>query len=395
VNLTVSTQIESSTFLNIIGNFQLDAPFSKIEIIGPSITSHEISAVNRMMLDGWDNYRYVERFEQSFADLHDRNACLMTPCCTHAIHLALIAFGVGAGDEVIVPAATWTGSVAPVVYCGATPVFADIDPKTWCISAEKIEPLITERTKAVIVVDLYGNIPNFDEIYKLVNEKNIAIIEDAAEALGSRRGTLRAGKNGNASVHSFHRTKTITSGEGGAILSDDPDLHERLRFLRDHGRSRTVPYFIEEVTPKYMPSNLQAALAYAQLERLEELVSKKRSILHGYINRLEKLGGLQFNQDGPELYNGAWATTVVLDKKFQITGKELISKLGDLSIPARPFFYSLPRLPAYRSISRCLDDRNAVIASDYGLTLPSAYSLTEEQLDYICEAIDGILLRRI
>lgn len=254
---------------------------SKKLLAGPWITDHEKSVVSEMMSNGWDNYHYVEKFEPKIAKWHNRKYALMTPCCTHAIHLLLLSLGIKEGDEVIVPECTWTGSVAPITYQNAIPIFADIDDN-WCLSVETIKKKITKKTKAILVVDLYGNMPDMSEIQELADDNDIFLIEDSAEALGSKYYNVRAGKFGIGSVHSFHRTKTLTTGEGGLLLLDDEELYLRAKFLRDHGRSTENPYYVLEPAPKYMPSNLQAALALAQFDRIDELVNRKRDILNTY-----------------------------------------------------------------------------------------------------------------
>ena len=253
---------------------------------GPWITDLERSVVDDMMQNGWDNYEYVHKFESSFAEWHDRKYCLMTTCCTHAIHLLLIALKIDENSEVIIPECSWTGSVAPVIYQRAKPVFVDIDEETWCLDPDSVRESITEHTRAIISVDLHGNIPKMEELESISKEYNIPLIDDSAEALGSTYKGTRAGKFGIGGVHSFHRTKTLATGEGGVLLLDDEELFERAKFLRDHGRSSKIPYWILEATPKYMPSNLQASLAYAQFQRIDELIDRKRYFLHSYKERL-------------------------------------------------------------------------------------------------------------
>jgi perosamine synthetase len=160
----------------------------------------------------------VEKFESAFAKLHDRKYCLMTTCCTHAIHLLLLALDIKEGDEVIVPECTWTATAAPVTYQKATPVFADIDLDNWCLDSTSVKKDITNKTKAIIVVDLYGNMPDMDALKNISKEYGIPLIEDSAESLGSTYKGVRAGKFSIGGVHSFHRTKTIVTGEGGALL---------------------------------------------------------------------------------------------------------------------------------------------------------------------------------
>ena len=368
---------------------------SQIKMAGPWITTVEKETVAEMMESGWDNYEYVEKFESAFAEWHGRKYALMTPCCTHAIHLILLALGIKAGDEVIVPECTWTGSVAPVTYCGATPVFADIDERNWCLSPDSVEEKITTKTKAIIVVDLYGNMPDMDRLVALSNKFEIPLIEDAAEALGSKLNEVRAGKFGVAGVHSFHRTKTMTTGEGGCLLIDDHEIYERAKFLRDHGRSSTIPYYTLEATPKYMPSNLQGAMAWAQFQRVDELIERKRYFLHAYKDRLSHIDDLHFNIESEEVFNGAWATSVVFGASHSLTKKNIIDELANLGIPARPFFYPLSSLPAYEAYTTESLGANteAYDLSNRGITLAGHYDLTDEQIDVICDGVCTILNR--
>lgn len=366
---------------------------NKILMAGPWITEHEKKTVVEMMENGWDNYDYVEKFEPMFAEWHDRKYCLMTSCCTHAIHLLLLALGVDEGDEVIVPECTWTATAAPVTYQKATPVFADINCDNWCLDPESIEKKVTDKTKAIIVVDLYGNMPEMNKLQTISEKYGIPFIEDAAEALGSKYKGVRAGKFGIGAVHSFHRTKTITTGEGGALLLDDDELYQRAKFLRDHGRSTEIPYYILEATPKYMPSNLQAAMGLAQFQRVSELVERKRYLFHRYKENLLDIEDLEFNIENDEVYNGVWATTLIFGKSHKMTKRKAIEKLAALNVPARPFFYPLSSLPAYRhyKTGSIKENPNAYNISNRGITLASHYELTEKQIDIICGAIRKIL----
>jgi len=365
----------------------------QIQMAGPWITDLEKETVAGMMDNGWDNYDYVENFEQAFAEWHNRKYCLMTPCCTHAIHLLLLSLDIKEGDEVIVPECTWTATAAPVTYLKATPVFADIDPNNWCLDPASVRKNITKKTKAIIVVDLFGNMPDMYALEAISKEYGIYLIEDAAEALGSTYKGVRAGKFGVGGVHSFHRTKTIATGEGGVLLMDDDELFERAKFLRDHGRSTEIAYFTLEATPKYMPSNLQASMAWAQFQRIDELVDRKRYILHRYKENLEDVPDLQFNVETDDIYNGVWATTIVFGKSHKIKKLDAIEKLAKLDVPARPFFYPLSSLPAYEQFGTGSKEENpnAFDVSDRGITLACHYNLTDEQIDFICDGIRRIL----
>jgi perosamine synthetase len=237
--------------------------------------------------------------------------------------------------------------------------------------------------------------PLMTELTKISEEFNIPLVEDAAEALGSKYNGVRAGKFGVGSVFSFHRTKTITTGEGGMLLLDDDNLYERCMFLRDHGRVKGVPYYNSEVTYKYMPFNLQAALGYAQFQRIEELVGRKRELLKMYKERLSDIEDLQFNAEPEGVYNGVWVTGLVFGKSHNMTKKKAMEEIEKLGLPARPFFYPLSSLPAYPGYEAKYRKTNPVAydISSRGLNLPCAFNLTENQIDAYCNAIRKILGR--
>ena len=362
---------------------------------GPWMTQLEENVVLDALRNGWygnQAYSYVEKFEADFARYHDRKYGLMTPNCTTALHLLLAGLGVGPGDEVIVPECTWIGSSACITYQRATTVFADIDPIHWCLTPQTIQRAITPQTKAVIVVDLFGNMPDWDGIRALCDDYGILLIEDAAEAIGSMYKGARAGKFGIASTFSFHRTKTITTGEGGMLLLDDPTLYERCKLLRDHGRAPGT-YYNQEVTFKYMPFNLQAALGYAQFQRIETLVEKKRWILQGFRERLSDIPDILLNPEPENGVNGAWATALVFGKSHAVTRDKAIDEMLKLGLPTRPFFYPLSSLPAYSSYK--IDGRTlnpeAYDTSGRGINLPCALNLTDADLDAISVGIHTML----
>jgi perosamine synthetase len=367
---------------------------SEINMAGPSVTDEDAVIVLDAVRNGWygkQAYHYVELFEKEFAQYHNRNYALMTPNCTTALHLLLDGLGIGEGDEVIAPECTWVGSVACITYQRATTIFADIDPENWCLTTESIEKVITPQTKAVIAVDLFGNMPNYERIKQLCDKYNIYLIEDAAEALGSVYKGTRAGKFGVGSTFSFHRTKTITTGEGGMLLLDDEELFQRCKFLRDHGR---LPgsYFNTEITFKYMPFNIQAALGYAQFKRIDELVGKKRWILNGFKERLSDIPDILLNPEPKYMVNGAWATALVFGRSHGMTRDKALKELPKLRLPVRPFFYPLSSLPAFNQEE---DGRkNSPVAYDVsyrGINLPCALNLTENDLDKYSKGIHKLL----
>jgi perosamine synthetase len=371
---------------------------NKIFMAGPSITEHEVRIVEDAMRNGWYEhaYDYCEMFEREFARFHDRKYALMTPNCTSAIHLLLSGLGIKDGDEVIVPECTWIATAAPVSYQRAKPVFCDIDPAHWCIDPVSAESYITPRTKAIIAVDLFGNMPDMDGLRALCDRHNLSLIEDAAEALGSMYQGVRAGKFGIGSVFSFHRTKTITTGEGGILLLDDDRLFERCKFLRDHGRVEGVPYYNSEVAYKYMPFNIQAALGYGQFQRLKELVDKKREFFYLYKDKLKDIEDLQFNDEREGIFNSVWITGLVIGRSHTLSKGEAMSQLEALGVPSRPFFYPLTTLPAYPEYDEekyRLRNPVAYDLSSRGINLPGALNLTEDQIDFVCNGIKKVLSR--
>jgi len=367
-----------------------------IFMAGPWITEHEIKIVEDAMRNGWyeNAYYYCEEFQRVFAEYHNRKYALMTPNCTSAIHLLLAGIGIKDGDEVIVPECTWIATAAPVIYQRARPVFCDIEPENWCLDPKSVENNITEKTKAIFVVDLYGNMPLMDELVDISDRYKIPLIEDSAEALGSVYKGVRAGKFGIGSVFSFHRTKTITTGEGGMLLLDNDTLYERCKFLRDHGRVEGVPYYNSEVTFKYMPFNVQAALGYAQFQRLDELVARKREIFKMYKERLDDIEDLQFNAEPEWVLNGVWVTGLVFGKSHNMSKKKAMEMMEKSGLPTRPFFYPLSSLPAFPDCDeKEYEIRNPIAydISSRGINLSCAFNLTEAQIDAQCNGIRRIL----
>ena len=369
----------------------------RIPVAGPWITQKEIDYVTDAVTNAWygNHSIYHERFERAFAAYLGVRYAIALPSCTSAIHLALLAFGVGPGDEVIVPDITWIATAAPINYVGATPVFADIDAETWCLSAAAFEACITPHTKAVIPVDLYGGMPDMDAIRAIASRHGIAVIEDAAEAIGSEYHGQRAGSLGDVGVFSFHGSKTLTTGEGGMLVTNREDIFHRALVLRDHGRQPgDIQFYNTEVAYKYKMSAMQAALGLAQLERVEELVARKREIFGWYRDALAGVDGLTLNAEPPSTRNSYWMVTVILDARFGIRKEQLMARLSEEGIDSRPFFYPLSSLPAYAELSQAKQarERNRVSyqASPYGVNLPSALSLTRKQICYICDSFSRI-----
>lgn len=372
----------------------------RIPVAGPWITDREVELVAEAARTAWyaNANAYHQRFEEAFARYVGVRHAIALPSCTSAIHLSLLALGVGPGDEVVVPEVTWIASAAPITYVGATTVFADVDPLTWCLSAGSFEECVTPRTKAVIPVDLYGNMPDMDAILSVADRHGIAVIEDAAEAIGSEYRGRRSGSFGATGVFSFHGSKTVTTGEGGMLATDRQDLRDRALFLRDHGRRPGDKSFrAVEVAFKYKMSALQAALGLAQLERIEELLERKRRIFGWYRERLTGVEGLTLNHEAPGTRNTYWMVTAIVDPALGLRKERLMEALGERAIDTRPFFDPLSSLAAYADSTHAREarERNAVSyrLSPGGINLASALSLTEQQVDYVCRTLLSLLPR--
>lgn len=363
----------------------------RIPIAGPWITEKEIHYVTDAVSHGWyeNAGKYTHRFESAFATYVGRKYAIALPSCTSGLHLALLCLGIGRSDEVIVPDITWIASSAPITYLQAEPVFADIDCETWCLNPQSLQENFSLKTKAVIVVNLYGAMPKMDAILEIAGQHGIAVIEDAAEAVGSEYHGKKAGSFGIMSVFSFHGSKTLTTGEGGMLVTDEKAIYEKALLLRDHGRPPGDRMFWNtEVAYKYKMSDLQAALGLAQLERIEELIQRKREIFGWYQKQLKDTEGITLNPELPQTKNTYWMVTAVLDSKFGLSKPEVMETLKKSGIDSRPFFHPLSSLPAYRHFPQAKKAREnnkvAYRLSPYGINLPSHLTITQEQVAYVC-----------
>jgi perosamine synthetase len=374
----------------------------RIHCAGPSITEREIAYVTDAVTNCWygDAGKYHDRFEQAAADYVGTKHALSTPTGTSAIHLSLWALGVGPGDEVIVPELTWIGSAAPAHYLGATPIFADIDPETLCLCADSFAACITPRTKAVVVVDLYGAMPDYARLRMIAAQHNVAIVEDAAQAFGSALGGRRAGSFGATGIFSLHGSKTITTGEGGLLLTDDDALHARALSLRDHGRQITSERFDgeldryyrhEEIGTKYRMTAMQAALGLAQIERADELVAAKRRIFDWYAEDLADARGLTLMRPRAEVVSSYWLPTAMIDPELGVQKHHIAQALERRNIDARPVYYPLSSQPVYQDTPpgrrAAARNTNAYRVSPYAINLPSNLRMDRDHVALVSAAV--------
>ncbi len=364
---------------------------NRIHYTKPSITSLEIEYATDATTHGWGTrcYEYIEKFEHQFCRHLDVKHAIATSSCTGAIHLGLAALGIGPGDEVILADSNWIATVAPVTHLGATPVFVDILPTTWCIDPSRVEEAITPKTKAIIAVHLYGNLCEMEALLDIGHRYDLPVIEDSAEAIGSVYHGRRAGSMGSFGTFSFHGTKTITTGEGGIFVTNDDALYERVLTLSNHGRSRsqTKMFWPDVVGYKYKMSNVQAAIGCAQIERVEDLIHRKREILASYRQRLGGRTGVHLNFEPNDVVIGAWMPTVVFEKGCGIDKDCLEAAFSNADIDARPFFHPLSSLPMFQS---CPENAHAWDIPNRAMNLPSYHDMTEEELDRVCQVLEQV-----
>lgn len=358
----------------------------------PSITDKEIEYAALATRVGWGPrcYEYLHEFEKRFREHIGTRYAIATSSCTGALHLGLSALGIRSWDEVILADTNWIATVAPIVHLGAKPVFVDTLPATWCIDPAAVTRAITPRTKAIIATHLYGNLCAMDCLRVIGEEHNIPIIEDAAEAIGSIYHGRMAGSMGRFGVFSFHGSKTITTGEGGMFVTSDPDLYEKVFTLAEHGRRKgqTKQFFPDEIGFKYKMSNVQAAIGCAQMERINELVQRKRDILHYYMKRFAHLAEVSMNEESPWAITGAWMPNIVFSPDTGIRRDVLFEKFTKANIDARVMFHPLSSLPMF---VQCPNNFWAYDIPPRAINLPSYHDLTDAEQDRVIAVIRDLM----
>jgi perosamine synthetase len=362
-----------------------------IPLAGPSIGARETAYVLDAVRTGWNERRadYLERFASRFAASVDVRFALPTSSCTGAMHLALLAFGLGPGDEVIVPDLTWVATANAVALTGASPVIAEIEEQTWCLDPDSLRLAIGPNTRAVIPVHLYGYPARMNAIRGLADEHGLYVLEDAAPAVGAAVSGRPIGSWGHMAAFSFQGAKLLVTGEGGMLVTDDEALYERARHLWDQARGGEHPFWCDEVTPKYRMANVQAALGLAQLERLDALIEAKRRIHLWYHEELGSFRPLGLHCGDPEGTSTHWMTSVLLRDDARISRDELARELSARGIDTRPTFPQLSTLPMWRSANA--ENPTAASVAQRGLNLPSGVGLRREQVARVAAEIREIV----
>jgi perosamine synthetase len=367
-----------------------------LPVAAPVIGERETELVTDAVRSGWVSSigPYLDRFEQAFARFCGSQHAIAVMNGTVALHLSLRALGIGPGDEVVVPDLTFAATAHAVLEAGATPVFADVDAETWCIDPAAVERALSDKTRAIIPVHLYGHPADMPALEALARPRGIVLIEDAAEAHGAEVSGKRVGSLGRVGVFSFYGNKLMTTGEGGMVTTDDDELSERLRFLKDHGMSKQRRYYHSELAFNYRMTNLQAALGCAQLEQAEQFIEKKRELMRLYREELEGVAGITLNAERPETKSVFWMVSLVLSRA-RPERDELALALRRAGVDTRPFFVpmsQLPHLSSHRAVGQSGSGCPvAARLSQRGLNLPSGCALSPDDVRFACAAIKDAL----
>lgn len=358
----------------------------------PSITELEVRYATDAAANGWGDqcYDYIHRFEAAFKQHLGVQYAIATSSCTGALHMGMAALGIGPGDEVIMADTNWIATAAPLVHLGARPVFVDILEDSWCLDPAQVEAAITPHTKAIIAVHLYGNLCDMDALLQIGSRHGIPVIEDAAEAIGSVWHGKRAGSMGAFGTFSFHGTKTITTGEGGMFVTNDPALYERVLTLSNHGRAQgqTKQFWPDMVGFKYKMSNIQAAIGCAQMERIDELTTRKRQIFAYYHAALAGLPGVSMNPILTGTKNGYWMPTVVFTPELGVSREQLLLACQAANIDGRIFFWPLSSFPMFTPQAA---NQIAYSLPARAFNLPSYHDLIQAEQDRVISVVKAVM----
>lgn len=363
----------------------------KINYAGPSITVEDIDAVKDAVENGfYENYKKnTTDLENKLCEILDVKFALATNSCTAALHLALASLELNEGDEVITSDSSCVATALPINYVGAEAVFVDIDPITWNLCPDSIAKSITERTKAILVVHWNGLPADMDKIMKIATENNLKVIEDAAAALGAEYKNKKVGTIGDLGCFSFQGAKVAIGGQGGAIITNDYKLMDKAKCLAAYGRTDSkMTYWSDYVGWNYTMPNLPAALAHSQINRLDELVKKKRNIHKWYSENLKTVSHVSLIEELSDTKATYCYPGLMLDERINISKDEFISKLNEKKIDIRTAQPRMSKMPMFNSH---VENLNAKAVEERGVILPSAFNLEEKDIDLVSEEIIKIL----
>lgn len=361
----------------------------RIPVSAPVLAGNERAYVADCMETTWisSNGKYIALFERSFAEFCGVQHALS--CCngTTALHLALLAAGVGPGDEVLVPTLTFVATANTVVYCGAKPVFVDSEPATWNMDPAALESKITRRTKAIIPVHLYGHPADMDPIMAVARKHRLVVVEDAAEAHGAEYKGRRVGSIGDFGVFSFFGNKIVTTGEGGMVVTNNPDYAERVRMLKGQGMDPARRYWFPMIGYNYRMTNVAAAIGLGQMEKVQWHLQRRREVADCYMKRLKGVPAIEWQREQPWGKHVYWMFSVLLRGMGEAQRDMVMRRLAEQGVETRPVFFPMHVLPPYRESAAGGAFPVADGLAACGINLPSWAGLTTEDVHHVCDQL--------
>lgn len=359
-----------------------------IPVNEPLLNGNEKKYLCECIDTGWISSEgpFVKKFEKKMSNTVSRKYGIAVSNGTAALEVAVQALGIKAGDEVIMPAFTIISCAMAVTKMGAIPVLVDSDLQTWNMNVDEIEAKITSKTKAIMVVHLYGLPVQMDKVLTLAKKYDLKVIEDAAEMHGQTYNGKLCGSFGDISTFSFYPNKHITTGEGGMVVTDNEQLAERCRLLRNLCFRNDRRYVHDEISDNYRFTNLQAAVGLAQLERLGEFIERKKSMGRYYTEKLKDMDGLILPVEKTDYADNIyWVYGLVLNEKIKIDNRTMQKLLSGQGIGTRTFFWCMHEQPVYKEKRLFINERypNAEYLARKGFYIPSGLALTEEQMDMV------------
>lgn len=354
----------------------------------PNFWGNEIKYVNDAMESTWiSGGVYIEKLEKAFSGKLNKKYVLTTSNGTTSLHVIYLALGLQEGDEIIVPGFGFMGAANIAMQMKIKPVFAEVDPETWCITAREIEKRITKKTKAIVPIHTYGNVCDMDAIMNLAKKRNLIVIEDCAESLFSKYKKRYCGTFGHINSFSFQATKTLTTGEGGMVVTDNEELFKKMCLYRSHGLIERGRYWHEVPGHNFRLTNLQAAMGYAQLQQIRKIILERSRVFNKYKKSFYNEKGIKLQKFNSDVEPVLWAFAMKLDPKAFPQGRDkVIEQLKSKGIETRPGFVAASLLNIYGKINKlpiCENISNNVIS------LPSFPTLTDEQIEYVCKQLKG------
>jgi len=362
-----------------------------IPVCEPLLTGNEREFVLDCLQTGWISSagKYLEKFERGWADYCSMKHGMAVSSGTAALQIAARLLDLIPGDEVIMPTFTIISCAQAVTECGGVPVLVDSDPVNWQMDVSQIESKITEKTRAIMAVHIYGHPVEMDPLLKIARANGLTVIEDAAEVHGAEYNGKKCGGLSDISVFSFYANKLITTGEGGMVLTQSNALAERVRSFRNLCFQKKRRFSHDELGYNFRMTNIQAALGMAQLERIEQIIDRKRSIAQAYSKRLKDVSGIVLPVEEPWAKSVYWVYGVVLEESTGITSEQFAQLLFEQRVETRPFFLGIHEQPVFRKMGLFINERYPIAErlARQGLYLPTGLTIQKTEIDNVCDAV--------